>query len=192
MKIFLDVGAHVGETLEIALKRKYGFDKIFCFEPVPECCDKLRKFKDKRVTVCEYGFWDKNKTGVLFAPKTKAASLFKDKFKRLVKFQVVNLVKASDWFAKNLKAKDKVYLKLSCGGAECIILNDLIWSGEYKKIKVLMVDFDVRHIPSQKHLMSETKDKLNKAGIPKIFYLDEYPLGKVMHGSFTHYWLDHS
>ena len=56
MKIFLDVGAHKGQTLKIALEEKYGFDKIYCFEPVSECCDVLRTYRDERVTICEYGF----------------------------------------------------------------------------------------------------------------------------------------
>jgi FkbM family methyltransferase len=192
MKIFLDVGAHIGQTLKIALKPKYGFDKIFCFEPVPECCDRLAKFRNKKITVCPYGLWDKNKTGRLYAPKTKGASLFKDKFQHKVKSQTVKLARASEWFSLNLKKKDKVYLKLNCEGAECIILNDLIKSGEYKKIRVLMVDFDVRKIPSQRHLMKKMKVKLNKLGIPKIFYIDEYHLGRETHSYFTHYWLDHS
>ncbi len=192
MKIFLDVGAHIGETLKIALEKKYAFDKIYCFEPVPECCNKLRKFKDKRITVCEYGFWDKNKKGEIFAPQTKSASLFKEKFRGKVKSQIVKLVRASEWFKKNLKKTDRVYLKLNCEGAEIAILNDLIYSGEYKKIDVLMVDFDVRKIPSQKHLMNDMKAKLNALGIPKIFYIDEYKLGKKTHGYFTHYWLNKS
>jgi len=35
MKIFLDVGAHIGQTLEIALEDKYNFEKIF-FGPIKE------------------------------------------------------------------------------------------------------------------------------------------------------------
>lgn len=192
MKIFLDVGAHIGQTLEIALENKYGFDKIYCFEPVPECCDKLRKFKDERIVVCEFGLRDKNKTGRLYAPKNKGASLFKDKFRRKVKSQDIKLVKSSEWFNQNIKGSDRVYLKLNCEGSECTILNDLIRSGEYKKIDVLMVDFDVRKIPSQRNLMKEMKAKLNELGIPKIFYIDEYHLGPRTHSYFTHYWLDNS
>ncbi|MGD0523102.1 MAG: FkbM family methyltransferase [Candidatus Microgenomates bacterium] len=192
MKIFLDVGAHIGQTLKIALEDKYKFDKIYCFEPVPECCDTLRKFKDKRIVVCEYGLWDKNRTGTLYAPKTKGASLFKEKFHYKVGSQIINLVRTSDWFIENIKSNDQVYLKLNCEGSECTILDDLIRSGEYKKIDVLMVDFDVRKIPSRKHLMNDMKVRLKKLGIPKIFYIDEFHLGKKTHSYFTHYWLNSS
>lgn len=192
MKIFLDVGAHIGQTLKIALENKYHFDKIYCFEPVPECCNQLKRFGDKRITVCEFGLWDKNKTGTLYSPQTRGASLFKDKFRGQVKSRKVRLVKASEWFKQNLKDDDQIYLKLNCEGAEIPILNDLITFQECKKIKVLMVDFDIRKIPSQKHLMAGMKAKLNKLGIPKIFYIDEYHLGKGTHSYFTHLWLDES
>jgi FkbM family methyltransferase len=192
MKIFLDVGAHLGETLKIALESKYGFDKIYCFEPVPDCCAVLRTFKDERIVVLEYGLWNKSHTGKIYNPNAKGASLFKDKFDHDVKTQDVKLVSAGRWFKENIKEDDRVYLKINCEGAEVAILNDLIKTEGYKKISVLMVDFDVRKIPSQKHLMDEMKEKLNKLDIPKIFYIDEYNLGSGTHNYFTHYWLDNS
>jgi len=191
-KIFLDVGAHTGETLAIALGDKYGFDKIYCFEPVAECCDVIRNLKNNRVEVCEYGLWNENSTGKIYNAKSKGASLFKDKFRVEVSSRDIKLVKASEWFDQNLKTEDTIYLKLNCEGSECVILDDLINSGEYKKIDVLMVDFDVRKIPSQKHLMNKMKAKLNKLNIPKIFYVDEYNLGRGTHSYFTHFWLDNS
>ncbi len=192
MKIFLDVGAHFGETLNIALEAKYGFDKLYCFEPVRECCDEIKKIRDKRVEVCEYGLWNENSIRKIHNPGSKGASLFRDKFRYEVASTDIRLVRASEWFSQNLDTKDDIYLKINCEGSECVILDDLINSGEYKKIKVLMVDFDVRKIPSQQHLMSEMKAKLNKLNIPKMFYIDEYNLGRGTHSYFTHFWLDNS
>ena len=34
MKIFLDIGSHYGETLSVIQQSKYGFDRIYCFEPI--------------------------------------------------------------------------------------------------------------------------------------------------------------
>lgn len=194
MKIFLDVGAHLGETLAIALEAKYGFDKLYCFEPVPECCRVIaQNYQDTRVAVCKFGLWHENCIKRLYNPKSKGASVFRDKFGETATSRDVKLVRASDWFTHNLNPRDdQVYLKLNCEGAECAILDDLINTGEYRKIDVLMVDFDVRKIPSQKHLMGEMKARLNGLGIPKIFYIDEYHLGRGTHNYFTHYWLDHS
>ena len=44
MKIFLDIGSHIGQTLQEVTKEKYAFDKIVCFEPSSFCLDKLKKF----------------------------------------------------------------------------------------------------------------------------------------------------
>ena len=189
-KIFLDVGGHIGETLKVALDPKYNFDKVFCFEPVPQYWQILKTFNDNRLTICEYGLWNDNCTKQIFGPNTMGASLFKDKFKSEVESIDIQLKKASDWFAQNLSVDDQVYLKLNCEGAECAILENLIATGEYKKIKVLMVDFDVRKIPSQKSQMGSVKLKLHGLGIPKIYYIDENPRGKLTHTDFTRYWLD--
>lgn len=192
MKIFLDVGAHTGETLQTAIEDTYGFDKIYCFEPVSECCDTLKTYQDKRVVICEYGLWNENCTKKIYNPGSMGASVFRDKFGDVAGSRTITLVRASEWFAQNLKVDDQIYLKLNCEGAECTILNDLINTGEYKKIRVLMVDFDVRKIPSQKHLMSQMKSTLKSLDIPKIFYADEFHLGRGKHKYFTHYWLDNS
>ena len=80
MKIFLDVGAHIGETLEIALDPKYGFDKIYAFEPSKDCCDVIRaSYDDKRLVICEYGLWDKDSNLPLYNSGGLGASVFKDK-----------------------------------------------------------------------------------------------------------------
>lgn len=194
MKIFLDVGAHIGETLEIALESKYGFDKLYCFEPVRECLDVIRtRYNDKRLVLCEYGLWNKDCIMSLYNPGDLGASVFKDKPRRHDKgFLNVKFVSASNWFNENLNFDNQIYLKLNCEGAECVILDDLIDSGQYKKIAVLMVDFDVVKIPSQRHLMKEMKMKLSRLNIPKIFYADDFNFGRRAHKLFTSNWLDKS
>lgn len=192
MKIFLDVGAHIGETLEVTLDPKYGFDKLCCFEPSKECCDIIRsKYKDKRVVVCEYGLWSKDCIMPLYNSGDLGASVFKDKPRRHDKgSKDVRFVSASNWFSQYLNFSDEVYLKINCEGSEYVILDDLIYSNQYKKIKVLMVDFDIRKIPSQRHLEKEMRDKLSRLDIPKIFYADDFNFGRNAHKLFTSNWLD--
>ena len=192
MKIFLDVGAHIGQTLEVALEKKYSFGKIYCFEPVRQYWGVLKKNQDDRIVICEYGLWNENCTKKIYAPKSMGASLFDDKFNGAVESQNIKLVSASNWFRQYLKKDDQVYLKLNCEGAECAILDDLIKSNEYQKIDVLMVDFDVRKIPSQKHLVDEMKAKVLKLGIPQVFYIDKNPRRKLTPADFTRYWLENS
>ena len=44
MKIFIDIGPHIGQALPEVTKEKYAFDKIVCFEPSSFCLDILKKF----------------------------------------------------------------------------------------------------------------------------------------------------
>ena len=57
MKIFLDIGSHVGQTLLEVTKEKYAFDKIVCFEPSRVCLKELKKFaeNDERIVICNFG-----------------------------------------------------------------------------------------------------------------------------------------
>ncbi len=194
MKIFLDVGAHIGETLEIVLEPKYAFDKIYSFEPAKESCDVIReRYNDKRLVICEYGLWNKDCIMPLYNSGGLGASVFKDKPNRHNNgSKDVKFVSASSWFGQYLNFDDHVYLKINCEGSECIILDDLIYSNQIKKVSVLMVDFDIRKIPSQKHLEAEMRIKLSKLDIPKIFYADDFNFGRKAHKLFTSNWLDKS
>ena len=98
MNVLLDVGAHNGQTVQIALDKKYGFDKLYAFEPVPECCENIRKIEDDRVVVCNFGFWNKNCTKDLYNPGSKGASVYKDKFNHPVGSRQIELIKISEWF----------------------------------------------------------------------------------------------
>jgi hypothetical protein len=55
MRVLLDVGAHVGETVEAVLDPKYRFDRIVCFEPVASCREALRRFEDPRIGIMPFG-----------------------------------------------------------------------------------------------------------------------------------------
>ena len=61
MKIFIDIGSHVGETLVEAAKEKYAFDKIVCFEPSMFCMDDLKKFSDTEIIVENLALGSENK-----------------------------------------------------------------------------------------------------------------------------------
>ena len=68
MKIFVDIGSHIGETLLEITKEKYAFDKIYCFEPSTYCIEDLKKFanEDRRITICDFGLSNKNQDAELF------------------------------------------------------------------------------------------------------------------------------
>ena len=49
MKVFLDVGAHLGETLEVVQDRRWGFERIVSFEPAPGCWPHVEAVAGERV-----------------------------------------------------------------------------------------------------------------------------------------------
>jgi len=172
-RVFLDVGAHHGQTTELILQRRFKMDRIIGFEPSPLCHPILHnKFgQDTRVTVVEHGLWSSTCEMVLFNEGSQGGTVHSDyqttcnPEKRETKCQ---FVKASDWFKENVSAEDEVFLKLNCEGSECEIIIDLIESGEYDKVKATLIDFDVRKSPSQRHKEQQLRQILEEKGITNV------------------------
>lgn len=187
MKAFLDVGAHVGETLRAVRDPRYRFDRIVCFEPATKCLARLSALSDPRVTIAPFGLWNETCERPLYDPGAVGASLFADKGRSAVT-QTARLVRASDWFASNLRTQDRVYVKLNCEGAECDILEDLLDSGEIRKVDQMLIHFDVRKVPSQRHREEEVKARLRGAGIRNYAEADDMLIGPS-HVARIHRWL---
>jgi FkbM family methyltransferase len=164
MKVFLDVGAHVGQTLRAVLDPGYRFDKVYCFEPSQACLHILTGFADRRVTILPFGLWKQTSDRKIYDPGSIGASIFDDKPNTGFS-ETASFVRASDWFRNNVSPGYAVYLKLNCEGSECDILDDLIDSGEIHKVDYAMIHFDVRKIPSQRHREAEVTNRLRELGI---------------------------
>lgn len=149
MKVFLDVGSNRGQTVRAALEPKYEFDRIYCFEPVPELQPVIaREYRDPRIVINEAGLWKETCERPIFSPGSQSGSIFADKVNVDPQNSVVcKFVRASEWFRDHLTESDEVYLKLNCEGCEVDIIEDLLDSHEYRKITSLGVAFDVKKIP---------------------------------------------
>jgi len=55
VKVFLDVGAHEGLSLNAVRDAKYAFDRIYCFEPASVCWPARDAVNEHGVTVCRFG-----------------------------------------------------------------------------------------------------------------------------------------
>jgi FkbM family methyltransferase len=186
-RVFLDVGANTGQTLSAVLDSPFDFDDIICFEPTVACCKELQRFEDARITIHQFGLWSKTCSKLIFGPGELGGSIWKD----IVKSDATELcefVQASDWFKKNIDEGDTVFLKMNCEGAECDILDDLLDSGEFRKVSFVMVDFDVRKIASQKHREKEIRQRLRKIKFPRVAYCKEVMKGRT-HAARIGNWL---
>jgi len=175
-RVFLDIGAHHGQTIELLLRPRFKVDHIFGFDPSPLCHDILdlldRKFgTNPKVTIVKVGLWSSECEMDLHNEGSQGGTVHAD-------YQTTcnpeprvtrcRFVKASDWFRENVSEDDEVFLKLNCEGSECDIISDLLDTGEYRKVKATFVDFDVRKSPSQQHKEKELRERMKAEGINNV------------------------
>lgn len=181
--IFIDVGGYEGQTLDEVIKPRWGFSKIYCLEPMPRQFEVLtQKYSDlENVVLLEYGLSDLTGPAIIYGDNSlMEASLYADKRDANSSFETVCQFVAASEFVKSLDTDDEIIMKLNCEGAETIILQNLIETGIIWDLDNIMIDFDVRKIPSmtwsEAHIMAELK----RIGFTKYSLCDE-----VMHGK-TH------
>ena len=173
MRIFVDVGAHNGETLHVALHPKWGFDTVFALEPASACQKWLSRFRDRRLLVEPFGLGRASGKVKLHGAGLLGGSIYKDKTHKavpqnLISTEEIELVRASDWFRRNVPHGAEVFLKLNCEGSEADILDDLLDSGCADQIRSLYVDFDIRKVPSQAHRQQAIEQRLRQDGVAYI------------------------
>ena len=166
-KIFIDVGASFGQTCEIALNPKYGFDEIFLIEPATECMKRLNSFKSKKISIFQIALSNTNSESLLFGSGSLGASLYPDKkyWHGSLEPKIVKVLDASEFINSNFRKTDLIYLKLNCEGGEANILESLLDTNSITRIKELYVDFDIKKIPSQSHREPLIKERLKASGI---------------------------
>lgn len=169
MRIFVDVGAHYGETLDVALDPGWGFGRIYSLEPARACQKILRGFRDPRLRVVGSGLSDKAQSVTLYGAGLLGASVYADKTqldeRAAETTETIELIRASEWLKGNTTAEDEVFLKLNCEGSEVDVLNDLLHSEAIGRIRAVYVDFDVRKIPSQAHRQAKVEQMLRESGV---------------------------
>lgn len=190
MRVFLDVGAHTGETLQEVVRPEYRFGRIVCFEPAPSCWPALEKIADERVRICRFGLWSWTCRKELYAPGTVVASLFDDMetVPPGAEAITIDLVRVSEWFSENLSRDDLIFVKLNCEGSECDIVEDLMDSGQLERIYNLMIDFDVRKSPTLRHRELRLRRRLARSGLDNHCFSDDVMRGPT-HGERIRRWL---
>jgi FkbM family methyltransferase len=186
MKIFVDVGSNQGQTISAILEPthgfnrlfcKYGFDRIYGFEPVPELHQILAAtYRDPLMTFFAVGMWKQTCERPIYSPGSQSGSIFVDKINVDPAHSTTGkFVRASDWFRDHVPEAGEVYVKLNCEGSEVDIIEDLLDSNEYRKITSLGVSFDVRKIPSQRAREEKLKLRLHAEGHTNCVDLDRIP-----------------
>jgi FkbM family methyltransferase len=182
-KIFIDVGGYHGHSTMAALDPIFGFDRIFCFEPVPQCLEIIRHIHDKRIVLVQACLSKTNGEVTLFNPGTLAASVYADapEFGGTAPPLTATAISAGDFYAAFLQPEDRVWMKLNCEGSECDIIESIIDSNQHPKIKNALIDYDALKIRSQKGRVSDVQARVIEAAIPHSFPQD------VQYGMVTNY-----
>ena len=125
-KIFIDCGAHCGESI-LRAKKQFGEDiQVISFEPIPYFAKEIAKIheNDNTVSVHNCAVWTENgeKTFNISPDKTDGSSLleYHDQ-KKSIKVKTIDL---SSWIKSNFNPSDYIILKLDIEGAEYAVLNN--------------------------------------------------------------------
>lgn len=183
-KVFMDVGGYHGESSLAALDPIFGFDRIFCFEPVASCAGIiLRRITDKRFVLVQACLSNRQGTVSIHNPGTLAASVYSDApaYEGSAPLETSLAIDASSFFRSFVHSGDQVWMKLNCEGSECDVLESLLNARVCNEIRNVLVDFDAQKIPSQRHRVSLMQDRLRLENLPHSLPED------VQYGMITNY-----
>ena len=194
-RLFLDIGAHWGETLEEVLSARWRFDHIFAFEPDEEACGKIKTKFDaalasKKLTLVEAGLSNQTAEATLYGDNAGGgASLFSKKKGIDAKTRrKIDLQQASEFFAQHVSRTDLCIAKLNCEGAEVAILEDLLASGEVFKLDAIMIDFDIAKVRGMGGEARRLRRSLLSAGFSDFQMCDDVMIGETHAGRIAN-WL---
>lgn len=164
-RVFLDVGAHIGETLQEVIKPRWRFDAIYAFEPVVAAnIDELERYRDDRVELVRAGWWTESTQLPVFEPGAIGASIHAAK-SRTSHSVLCSFVDAAEWVREHTAENDTIWLKLNCEGAECHIINRLNDEGLLSRINYLLVHFDVEKVPGEEFRAHQARNVLARSGV---------------------------
>ena len=78
-RVFLDVGAHHGESIFKALDPRLHFDRIVAFEPSVNGCLRIARINSKIIQIESYGLGESNESATLFGAGNLGGSIFSGK-----------------------------------------------------------------------------------------------------------------
>lgn len=179
MRIFLDIGAHIGETLEEVLKEKYAFDRIICFEPSKTCLESLEKYaeRDSRVEILQIGLSNATCVQKLYNSGELNGSIFSDGESLDKNSESINLVDASSWYSENISEDDFVVIKTNCEGSEVKIVDSFLNGNTFEHFYSLLITFDIRDYPSLSHQEIEIRSRLKATGFINFCFSDDVMIG---------------
>jgi FkbM family methyltransferase len=164
--IFVDVGAHEGQTIDEVRRSRYPFDVIHAIEPMPVQAAILRQRYsfDPRIVVHEFALSHTSGSTTMYGVNDRLeASLYPDKDDVDASVKTyVRAVRASAFFRAICRGS---VVSMNCEGGEVPILEDLLRSGQIERIGSLMIDFDARKVPAISDAPQSIVARLSLTGV---------------------------
>ena len=120
-----------------------------------------------RLTVHNFGLAQTTGEMTLFGANADGgASVFESKgdLSNAAERSIVRMVRASDFFERELAEAEPIVMKLNCEGSEGEILLDLAESGLIHRIADVMIDFDLFKVKGRRHEPYEVLRRLRNVG----------------------------
>ena len=143
MKIFIDLGAFNGDTLEMALEHHPDFDKFYAFEPFSRNFEELKRTFAGRKNVMLYQAAADVRTGKSKLYLQEASHLYPHTGHTLLgqkadvsqeAFEVVDCIDFSQFVIDTFHLSDTIILKMDIEGMEYDLLSKMIQDGSIKYI----------------------------------------------------------
>jgi FkbM family methyltransferase len=163
-RVFLDVGGNTGQSVRAALDHRWGFDRVWTFEPTRRCIALLERIVDDRLTVVPAGWWSADTEMVVHDPGAIGASV-DPRRSRTDETERCSFIDAARWMAENIEPDHLVWLKINIEGAEIEVLDRLLTSGQISKVKHLVVHFDIEKV-GELDKAEAMRRRLDEAGVP--------------------------
>ena len=165
--IFIDVGGHLGQTLEEVTKSYYNFDSVYCFEPMYSEYEHLVKVYNDVAIILPYGLLDYTGNMKLYGlNENMTSSIYANKNDLINSDSVTEsyAVDVSLWIEHNTDPDDIIIMKLNCEGSEVIILNRLVDNNLINRFNNIMIDFDILKVPGEEHQALNTIERIKASG----------------------------
>jgi FkbM family methyltransferase len=164
-KIFIDCGAHCGESI-LRAKEQFGLDtQVISFEAVPQLAEQLEKIymDDESVQICNAAVYIKDGTiNFNICPAFTDGSSILDTLNDNHKATKIEVpcFDLSSWIADSFTPEDYIILKLDIEGAEYEVLNKLIKDKTINLINELWGEWHYGHIIN--NLPEQEKQSFNQ------------------------------
>lgn len=190
--VFIDVGGHLGQTLDEVIKPYYNFDSILCFEPArEEHTHLLKKYTQESIEIYNLGLLDITGPISLFGSNDNMAkSIYKEKNDLIDsdKEEIIQVVDVSEFTREKLRYEDINIMKLNCEGSEFKILSRLMETGDIFAYDEIMIDFDIRKVPGMEYKADKTILRLRTMGLKNFSLAENVMIGDTHQDRIKH-WL---